>query len=131
MIELYLSSDGKHTVHVTAETREQMEELAPYARSLYERVLKQYGTKPQMWEAARSGQGNGHVTAEKRSTANGAASHAGAPLCPEHERPMAYRQGRFGAFWSCPTKRPDGTWCMHTVQVPQPDNGPAAASLQA
>jgi hypothetical protein len=44
MIELYLSSDGKHTVHVAAETPEAMNKLAPYARSLYEQVLAQYGT---------------------------------------------------------------------------------------
>jgi hypothetical protein len=35
LIELYLSTDGKHTVHVAAETRAAMDELAPYARRLY------------------------------------------------------------------------------------------------
>ena len=48
MIELYLSSDGKHTVHVSATTPEQLERLEPGANALYERVLQRYGTKAQM-----------------------------------------------------------------------------------
>jgi hypothetical protein len=134
MIELYLSSDGKHTVHVAAETPAQMNVLANYADALYARVLQQYGTKPQLWEAARTGQTtgqtNGHASAEKRS-APAAQAPADAPLCPEHERPLAYRQGRFGAFWSCPTRRPDGSWCTYTVQVSQTSNGQAVPEVSA
>lgn len=124
MIELYLSSDGKHTVHVSAETPAQMNELAPYARTLYERVLEQYGTKPQLWEAAKNGQANGHTV-----SGNGHVSTT--PRCPEHNKPMKQRKGRFGDFWSCPTRQPDGSWCVHTQQIPQATNGHQAPSLSA
>ena len=123
MIELYLSSDGKHTVHVSAETPAQMNTLAPYARKLYERVLKQYGTKPQLWEAAKNGTANGHSQANE--------SHSLAPRCPEHNKPMKYRTGRFGAFWSCPTRQPDGSWCRNSQQISQTTNGQQAAALSA
>ena len=33
MIELYLSSDGKHTVHVSADTPEQLRDLVPAAKA--------------------------------------------------------------------------------------------------
>jgi hypothetical protein len=124
MIELYLSSDGKHTVHVSAETVAQMNELAPYARGLYERVLAQYGTKPQLWEAAKNGQANGHAPAGQGSVST-------APHCPEHQTPLKYRKGRFGAFWSCPTRQPDGSWCSYTQQVAPATNGQQAPSLPA
>ena len=124
MIELYLSSDGKHTVHVSAETPAQMNELAPYARGLYERVLQQYGTKPQLWEAARNGQANGQTPAAKESA-------PAVPHCPEHQTPLKYRKGRFGSFWSCPTRQPDGSWCTCTQQVAPATNGHQAPSLPA
>jgi hypothetical protein len=122
MIELYLSSDGKHTVHVSAETPEVMDKLAAYADKLYAQVLSQYGTKPQLWEAARNGQGNGQPAADKRS-ANGSQAQTDARVCPDHGRPLAYRNGRYGAFWSCPTRQPDGSWCPYTEQVPPASNG--------
>ena len=59
MIELFLSSDGKHTVHVAADTPEQLARLAPSARSLYQKVLESYGTKAQMWQAVTGAKGNG------------------------------------------------------------------------
>ena len=124
MIELYLSSDGKHTVHVSAETPAQMNELAPYARGLYERVLQQYGTKPQLWEAAKNGQTSGHAPSD-------AASASPAPRCEAHNKLMKFRKGRFGAFWSCPTRQPDGSWCTNTQQIPQATNGHQAPSLSA
>jgi len=52
MIELFLSSDGKHTVHVSAETPEELAELAPKAKALYEKVIESYGNKAQMWQLA-------------------------------------------------------------------------------
>jgi hypothetical protein len=58
MIELYLSSDGKHTVHVTAETPEEMATLVSEAKALYQEVLRTYGTKAQMWSDAKQSNGN-------------------------------------------------------------------------
>ena len=40
MIDLYLSTDGKHTVHVSADSPEQLNQLAPHAMKLYGAVIK-------------------------------------------------------------------------------------------
>ena len=52
MIERFLSSDRKHTVHVSAETPEELAELAPRTRALYEKVIESQGNKAQMWQLA-------------------------------------------------------------------------------
>jgi hypothetical protein len=49
MIDLCLSSDGKHAVHVSADSPEQLSSLAPHAMRLYEAVLKSYGNIAEMW----------------------------------------------------------------------------------
>jgi hypothetical protein len=103
MMELFLSSDGKHTVHAAADTPEQLLPLLPQARTIYEQVVAQFGTKPQMWQGA-----NGQSKPEGPGQSN-------APECPEHGRKMIFRRSRFGGFWSCPTRTPDGQWCRYTV----------------
>jgi len=120
MIELYLSSDGKHTVHVSEETPDKMMKLLPHAKLLYEAIVGAYGTKAQMWEK----RGNGEAEAGAAGPGNGHAKGNGdghserkAPLCPVHKTPMAYREGRYGAFWSCPTRTSDGDWCPCTFDV--------------
>lgn len=123
MIELYLSSDGKHTVHAKADTPEQMNELASHAKALYEAVLSEYGTKAQMWGKAGSGRSDGQARKGRRVDTVEQARQAVAPRCPEHQTPMAYRQGRYGAFWSCPRKQPDGSWCEHTSKVARQGDG--------
>jgi hypothetical protein len=138
MIELFLSTDGKHTVHVVAQTPEEMTKLAPVAKALYRRVIEEFGTKAQMWDAAINGKSNGH--ANGRATSNGHA-HAyqrmepmaqeqaeAIPLCPMHQQPMAFRQGRMGPFWSCPVRKPDGRWCQVTRDVTGVGNGQAKAA---
>lgn len=112
MIELYLSSDGKHTVHVSADTNGSMDTLKVYAMELYAEVLSKYGTKPQLWAAAQ----NAHAPTERRGT-KGRADDAPVPKCPEHQTPLQFRKGRYGDFWSCPTKLSDGTWCKHSMPV--------------
>ena len=110
MIELYLSTDGKHTVHVSADTTKNMNALRDYAMKLYAEVLEQYGTKPQLWADAKNGhasaKSNGAVASEAKGTI---------PVCPDHHTPLRFRKGRYGDFWSCPTKLSDGTWCEHTL----------------
>jgi len=127
MIELFLSTDGKHTVHVSAQTPEEMAKLAPVAKALYRRVLEEFGTKAQMWDAAINGKSNGHANGFAKSNGHArvyqrmepAVQEQGdaIPLCPMHQRPMAFRQGRMGPFWSCPTRKPDGRWCQVTMEV--------------
>lgn len=51
-IEIFLSTDGKQTIHVTAETEEEMNKWLPYARKLYDKIVKTLGTKAEMWEKA-------------------------------------------------------------------------------
>ena len=133
MIELFLSSDGKHTVHVSADTPEQMATLVPHAMTLYQDVLATYGTKAQMWGDAiqNKGNGNGHTngqtTVGKRADTVEQAREIVAPLCPAHQTPMTYRKGRYGDFWSCHTRKPDGRWCNVTYEVTKAGNGHAHA----
>ena len=106
MMELFLSSDGKHTVHVAAETPDKLIKLLPQAKLVYEAVVQAYGGKGPVRKPA-NGEAKGH--------GNGNGKHEGeAPLCPVHKTPMAYREGRYGAFWSCPTRTADGGWCNCT-----------------
>jgi len=123
MIELFLSSDGKHTVHVSADTPEQLAELAPKAKALFEKVLEKFGTKAEMWEAVINRRGNREAKEGKRIDTVEQARQAVAPKCPMHQTAMVYRQGRFGAFWSCPVKKPDGRWCQVTKEVSESREG--------
>lgn len=43
--ELYLSTDGKHTVHMTAEDPEVVKEAVAKAMNMYDYVVSRYGTK--------------------------------------------------------------------------------------
>lgn len=121
MIELYLSTDGKHTVHVTAETPAEMASLVPEAKALYQDVLRTYGTKPQLWNEARQRNGNGHAngqaTAGQRSDTVEQVREAMAPVCPIHQKAMVLRTGKRGQFWSCYTRFSNGEWCKITQEV--------------
>ena len=118
MIELYLSSDGKHTVHVSEETPDKMIKLLPHAKLLYEAIVRAYGTKAQMWHKPGNGEAkaNGHALRSGAGAGNDEPERE-APLCPVHKTPMAYREGRHGAFWSCPTRTSDGGWCNCTIDL--------------
>lgn len=110
MMELFLSSDGKHTVHVATETAREMKRLLPSAKRFYESIVNTYGTKAQMWQRAVNGNG---------AIRKVIVPEPEAPLCPVHKTPMRYRQGRYGAFWSCPTRLDDGNWCDCTIDARQ------------
>jgi len=126
MIELFLSSDGKHTVHASASTPEQLAKLTSSAKALYEQVLGSYGTQAQMWREATRAGGRDAPKAHAQSEAPEAALEADPPRCPVHGREMVLRQGRFGAFWSCPTRQFNGSWCQVTREVSEPDDEPEA-----
>lgn len=115
MIELFLSTDGKHTVHVSANNPGEMSKLAPKAKALYRKVLEEFGTKAQMWEEAMTRRGNGPARVGKRVDTVEQAQKAVAPHCVVHQDvPMVQRRGPFGAFWSCPARKPDGSLCRLT-----------------
>lgn len=128
MIELFLSSDGKHTVHVSADTPEQLAELAPKAKALFEQVLEKFGTKAEMWEAVINHKGSGPAPLGKRIDNVAKAREAVAPKCPMHKVAMVHRDGKFGPFWSCPTRKPDGKWCQVTKEISGPEDGQAVAT---
>ena len=65
MLELYLSTDGKHTVHAAAQTPEEMAKLAPVAKALYQKVLEEFGTKAALWQSVING--NGHTNGQAKS----------------------------------------------------------------
>lgn len=121
MIELFLSTDGKHTVHVAAETPEKLAELVPLAKALYQQVLAEYGAKGQ---PARNGQSNGQAWGKRIDTPEPAAV---APQCPVHHVPMALRNGKWGPFWSCHCKV-NGSWCRVKQEVAHTGNGQAYAA---
>src|SRR5687767_272523 len=110
MIELFLSSDGKHTVHASADTPEQLNGLLPAAKTLYYAIVQEFGTKAQ--QRQETVYTNGQAPVGKRADTVEQAREVVAPLCPTHKRPMRYREGRLGPFWSCPTRKPDGRWCQ-------------------
>jgi hypothetical protein len=107
--------------------------LAPIAKALYRHVLEEFGTKAQMWQTAINGNGhangqaksNGHAQVVKRIDTVAQAHEAVTPRCPMHQRPMAFRQGRMGPFWSCPTRSATGRWCPVTKEVTGIGNGQA------
>ncbi len=123
MIELFLSSDGKHTCHVSADTPEQLRDLVPVAKALYREVVAEFGTKGQVLPEATPSTSNGHAAVGKRIDTVAQAQAAVTPLCPVHNTPMKYRQGRMGPFWSCPRRKPDGRWCQVTQEVSDTGNG--------
>ena len=125
MMELFLSSDGKHTVHVTGRGASDLFAALPQAKLLYEKVVDAYGAKAANGASdAEEGEESGAV----ETVADETADHGEAPLCPVHKTPMAYREGRYGAFWSCPTRTADGGWCPCTIDVSgQPSTGNGAA----
>jgi hypothetical protein len=132
MIELFLSTDGKHTVHVSADTLEQMAVLMPHAKTLYQDVLATYGTKAQMWGDAIQHKGNGHTNAQapvgKRADTVEQAQALVAPLCPVHQKPMTLQTGNWGKFWSCHIRNQDGTWCSSKQRIAGVGNGHMSVS---
>jgi hypothetical protein len=114
MIEIFLSTDGKHTVHVSAETPEQLANLAPKAKELYERIVESYGNKAQMWQLAIDKKPSADVKPLSQGKAEIESYTERAPICPIHQRPMRLRQGKRGSFWSCSAKDAFGNWCTQT-----------------
>jgi len=105
MIEIYLSSDGKNTLHVQSESPKELNKDLPYARELFKRILKEFGTKPQMWGEVMNGNGKSKELPKQEKLPYPV------PLCTVHKEPMAYKSGPYGEFWGCQVKLPNGEWC--------------------
>lgn len=82
-IELYLSTDGKHTVRYDAETPEGRRRGLEAAMALYDAIEKKYGSKAEMWGKVM----NGKETKK----------------CPECGAEMTKRKGKKTGkeFWGC------------------------------
>ena len=99
--ELFLSSDGKNTVRVKAQTKEGREAANIYAKRVFDRLIARYGTKAEQYTKANSTQTNGKV----------------APICGIHGSAAVWKEGeskttgKHYAFWSCPNKNADGSYC--------------------
>lgn len=57
MLEIFLSTDGKHTVHAKAITAQGKKDAWTAASALYDRILERYGTK--QGQAVKEYQRNG------------------------------------------------------------------------
>ena len=127
MIELFLSSDGKHTVHVSSETVEEMAKLVPSAKALYSEVLDEFSCQMQSRSEPGGDNGNGELKVGRGIEGLKRKRETIAPRCPNHQVPMVFRRGRFGPFWSCPMKESDGTWCPATQEIVRSGNGLATS----
>ena len=114
MIELYLSTDGKHTVHVQAATAQEAERLLPDAFKLYGSVVDKLGTKPALWDSFMNGN-RGRRAKSQGSRSEGQETEA--PFCKVHGTPMKLRRGPRGDFWSCPQRDERGEWCRETIDA--------------
>lgn len=99
MFELYLSTDGKHTVHVSVDKIEDeatMMKVYENAKKVYQRLVEDFGTK--------------QAQAVKEYSKNGKEE---IPVCAFHKKPMTKVIGQYGEFWTCRNKMDDGTWCPY------------------
>ena len=112
MIEVYLSSDGKHTIHLSVSDRQEMDRMFPYAKALYQKIISSLGTKPQLWDGVMNGKKhtNGQSYGKRIDTVEQVQDQV-APICPVHQTPMKLRDGEYGQFWSCGRRNQDGNWC--------------------
>lgn len=53
--EIWLSTDGKHTVHVIADTPDGRKAGGEWAVKAYQWIVEQLGTKPKMWADVMNG----------------------------------------------------------------------------
>lgn len=95
--ELFLSTDGKHTVHIKADTDEGREKGGTYAAKVFDAIKAKYGTKQE--QSAKAYNGNAHKEEVQQES----------KVCPDHGVEMTSKQGKYGKFWS--HKLTDGTWC--------------------
>jgi hypothetical protein len=85
--QVTLSGDGKHAVSVTSDDPTEMSEALAWGKGLYLKLQVSDAPKQKEQEQPEDEP----------------------PVCPMHQVPMIWQQGRKGAF--CHQKNPDGSWC--------------------
>lgn len=106
-LELFLSSDGKHTVRIETKTEAERNIAIPYAKVLYKKIIEEFGTKQEQAVKAYSAKpsfpdDSGPVAQDGQEEI---------PICPKHHKPMT--KGQWG--WYCKSKddsQPKG-WCTY------------------
>lgn len=98
--QVFLSSDGKHTVVVSTDNQVEATQALKWAETTYDRLVGRYGLKGQQPK------GNAEQAAP-------VAVLEAVPECAIHFVPMAKVQGKHGPFWSCHQKNTDGSWCQY------------------
>lgn len=89
---VYLSTDGKNTVTIEADTDEGRKRALKWAKLTYDRIRAVYGTK------------------QSQSVKEyGKATNGNTNVCPLHKVPMKERQGQNGTFYSH-AKQFEGEW---------------------
>ena len=82
-----LSSNGRYSVDVTSDDPGEMASALEWAETICSRLASP------------------DQPVEKESDE--------APICPVHGTPMVKQNGKYGSFWSCHQRNPDGSFCTH------------------
>jgi len=87
--KVVLQADGNHKVEFQTDEASEFKSGLETAKGIYEwlEYYKQNGELHRITEAVPKGD---------------------APVCPNHDRLMVYRQSKNGDFWSCPTWKETG-----------------------
>jgi hypothetical protein len=103
--EIFISSDGKNTVHAKASTPEGRKAAVKWSMQVYEELILKYGTKANMWEKNMNGKAIPPV-------ASSDAPKTAEMVCGVHGTPLTYHsEGKWGPWWSCSQKNADGSYC--------------------
>ena len=116
--ELFLSTDGKQTVHFKSSSSEGRKAGLDWAFRVYERIVERLGTKAQMWD--------GVMNKQAPLSPKPAVQSSVAPVCGIHNVSMVYKEGGvskvsgrpYPGFWSCPQKE-NGTYCKYRAPGPK------------
>lgn len=93
--QVILSTDGKHTVIATSDNPAEGKAAVAWARETYDELVRRYGLKHEQY---KNGGENGKEAV---------------PICAVHKVPMVKQDGRYGPFWSCHKRNPDGSFCSY------------------
>ena len=89
--QITLSTCGRHTVSVSGDDPKAVKAALGWLRQI-QAVLVRFGEENQ--EPAAKG--------EEQT-----------PICAVHRVPMVKQPGKYGEFWSCHQRNPDGSFCSY------------------